>query len=100
VAVFDEFLLAVDEEKSQKVSVSPLPGLGLLERHLQEWVLSHPEVLGLGVAVVTSEFNKWQDASGATVADRLDVLGLGPMAIWWSLSSSVARHRTPSTCRP
>ncbi len=75
--MFDEFLLAVDAGKSQKVSPSSLPGLGLMERqHLQEWVLAHPELLGAGVQVVTSEFDKWQDASGGAVADRLDILGI------------------------
>jgi hypothetical protein len=77
--VFDEFLLSVNDEQSQVVSASDLPQLGLKEReHLQEWVLAHPELLGSGVAVVTSEFDKWQSASGEAIADRLDVLGLGP----------------------
>lgn len=78
VAVFDEFLMAVDEEKSQKLDASSLPDLGLMEQqHLQKWVLAHPELLGTGVKVVTSEFDKWQDASGGVVADRLDILGIG-----------------------
>ncbi len=77
--MFDEFLLSVQDDKSQVVAASALPQLGLKEReHLQEWVLAHPELLGTGVAVVTSEFDKWQAASGEKVADRLDVLGLGP----------------------
>jgi len=77
--VFDEFLLAVDDDKSQRVNAETLPTLGLKEReHLQKWVLRHPEMLGTGVAVVTSEFDKWQAASGEAVADRLDVLGLAP----------------------
>lgn len=76
--MFDEFLLAVDDATATKVASSSLPGLGLMERqHLQEWVLAHPELLGTGVAVVTSEFDKWQDAQGASVGDRLDVLGIG-----------------------
>lgn len=75
--MFDEFLLAVNDATSTKVASSSLPGLGLMERqHLQEWVLAHPELLGTGVAVVTSEFDKWQDATGASVGDRLDVLGI------------------------
>lgn len=77
--MFDEFLLAVDDDKSQRVNAETLPTLGLKEReHLQKWVLTHPEMLGTGVAVVTSEFDKWQAASGEAVADRLDVLGLAP----------------------
>ncbi len=77
--MFDEFLLSVNDKQSQVVGPSALPQLGLKEReHLQEWVLAHPELLGTGVGVVTSEFDKWQSASGEAVADRLDVLGLGP----------------------
>ncbi len=77
--MFDEFLLSVQDDQSQVVTASALPQLGLMEReHLQEWVLAHPEILGTGVAVVTKEFDKWQAASGEMVADRLDVLGLGP----------------------
>ncbi len=77
--MFDEFLLSVADKQSTVVAATALPQLGLKEReHLQEWVLAHPEVLGAGVAVVTSEFDKWQAASGEVVADRLDVLGLGP----------------------
>ncbi len=76
--MFDEFLLSVDDKQSQVVAASALPQLGLLEGHLQKWVLGHPELLGTGVTVVTNEFDKWQAASGEKVADRLDVLGLGP----------------------
>lgn len=76
--MFDEFLLSVQGKESQVLGATALPQLGLKEReHLQEWVLAHPELLGPGVAVVTSEFDKWQAASGEVVADRLDVLALG-----------------------
>lgn len=40
-------------------------------------VLSHPEMLGEGVFVVTSEFDRWYDRAGQVNPDRLDVLGLG-----------------------
>ena len=77
--MFDEFLLSVADKQSTVVTPTGLPQLELKEReHLQEWVLAHPEVLGTGVVVVTSEFDKWQTATGEVVADRLDVLGLGP----------------------
>ena len=52
---------------------------GLKERaDLQEWVISHPEILGAGVKVVTFEFDRWQGSSGPAPQDRLDVLGLDP----------------------
>ncbi len=44
--VFDEFLLSVNDKQSQIVAASALPQLGLLEGHLQKWVLGHPELLG------------------------------------------------------
>jgi len=51
---------------------------GLRERaHLQEWVIAHPEVMGEGIMVVTTEYDRWMTTSGATERDRLDVLGLG-----------------------
>lgn len=76
--MFDEFLLSVHEGQSDVVEATGLPALGLHEReHLQEWVLAHPELLGPGVEVVTSEFDKWQSAAGEAIADRLDVMGLG-----------------------
>jgi len=76
--VFDEFLLRVDQGESAVMIPTSLPQLGLKEReHLQEWLLAHPDLLGDGVAVVTSEYDNWQAASGEVVADRLDVLGIG-----------------------
>jgi hypothetical protein len=51
---------------------------GLRERsHLQEWVVKHPEMLGDGILIVTSEFDRWAgSARAAASSDRLDVLGL------------------------
>jgi hypothetical protein len=49
---------------------------GLKERaDLQEWIRAHPQVLGSGVRIVTSEFDRWM-SSGGVHADRLDLLGL------------------------
>ncbi len=76
--MFDEVLISINGKDAAVVGATTLPELGLMEReHLQEWVLSHPELLGAGATVVTSEYDKWQAASGAFVADRLDVLALG-----------------------
>ena len=50
---------------------------GIRERQdLQEWVISHPEVLGSDVLVVTAEFDRWESDSGGSAKERLDVLGL------------------------
>lgn len=54
-----------------------LADFSLTERgHFQEWVLAHPEIIGEDILIVASEFDRWEDASGEPVADRLDVLGL------------------------
>lgn len=56
-----------------------LAEVGLREvADLQEWVIQHPEVLGLDVLIVTSEYNSWASAQGLTAKERLDVLGLDP----------------------
>ena len=39
---------------------------GLRERdHLQEWVVSNPEVLGEGILIVATEYGRWVTASGS-----------------------------------
>lgn len=62
-----------------QVAATRLAPLGLRERsHLQEWILSNPNVIGPGVKIVTSEFGDWQTAAGDPVKDRLDILALDP----------------------
>ena len=76
---FEELLLSVDGSASQAVVQVGLDSLGLREReHLQEWVIAHPSILGPGVRIITTEFDKWESSEGTQVRDRLDVLGVGP----------------------
>jgi len=73
-----EVLLAISEggDVAEAVPVTTLQAAGLMERaHLQEWVVSHPNILGPGVKIVTVEYAGWVVAGGAP-KDRLDVLGL------------------------
>lgn len=75
-----EMLLSVAEggHTADRVPVTSLEVAGLLERtHLQEWVVSHPEILGDGVMITTIEYDGFVVAGGAQ-KDRLDVLGLDP----------------------
>src|SRR5690349_4158767 len=44
--------------------------------HLQPWVVSHPEILGGNVKVVTEQFGSWVTSGGQVAAERLDILGL------------------------
>ena len=75
--MYDEVLFTVEEDKATEVQRVGLSGLGLHERaHLQEWILAHPRVLGPGVTVVASEYDRWQTAAGDPVLNRLDILGL------------------------
>ncbi len=76
--MYDEVLFTVDEGKATEVQRVDLSVLGLQERaHLQKWILDHPRVLGPGVTVVASEYDRWQTAAGDPVLNRLDILGLG-----------------------
>jgi RecB family endonuclease NucS len=69
---------------------------GLRERSdLQEWVLSHPEIIGDDVLVVTFEFDRWQVSGGARERDRLDVLGIG--ADGRLVVAELKRDRAPDT---
>ena len=54
-----------------------LAKLGILETaHLEKWIVDHPEVLGDGVLIVTTQYDKWSSGSGDLARERLDVLGL------------------------
>ncbi|MER7463976.1 DNA-binding protein [Streptomyces sp. NPDC097981] len=72
-----DHLFTVDGGSATPVAPTALAAEGLLERqHLQEWVITHPQVLGESVLVITSEFDRWADTDGVPARDRLDVLGL------------------------
>jgi hypothetical protein len=73
----NELVFTVEGSTAHTAKPISLAEAGLRERqHLQEWVLAHPEMLGTGVMIITSEFDRWESRSGAE-RDRLDVLGLG-----------------------
>ena len=72
-----DHLLVVDGTTSSSAVGTNLHEQKLMERrHLQEWVIDHPEVLGDDVLIVTSEYGSWADADGAPAHDRLDILAL------------------------
>ncbi|MGA5633619.1 DNA-binding protein [Streptomyces lydicamycinicus] len=72
-----DHLFTVDGCSATPVPPTVLAAEGLLERrHLQEWVIEHPAVLGEEVLVITSEFDRWADTDGVPARDRLDILGL------------------------
>jgi RecB family endonuclease NucS len=72
----DELVFSVTGDEAKAASPISLAEAGLREReHLQEWVLANPGILGTGVLVITSEFDRWESRGGAE-RDRLDILGL------------------------
>lgn len=72
-----EIVFEVSGNAARPLMATSLEAEGLLERlHLQQWVLRHPELLGDELLIITDEFDRWQDASGRSIGDRLDVLAL------------------------
>lgn len=73
----DEIVFEVTDARAVRAVEIGLDEAGLKEReHLQEWVVSNPEVIGEDVLVVAIEFGTWVTHTGAPERDRLDVLGL------------------------
>lgn len=72
-----ERVFTVEGETATPAVPISLAEAGLRERDdLQEWVISHPEILGPDVLVITFEFDRWRSSSGDRERDRLDVLGI------------------------
>jgi len=75
--VAEEQLYTVEGTKATPAARVSLTEAGLLERrHLQEWVIAHPEILGEDVLVITFEFDRWTTGAGTPTWERLDVLAL------------------------
>lgn len=75
--MLSELVFTVDQSKPSRATKIGLDEAGLKERaHLQEWILTDPQILGSDTMVVTSEFASWAGMDGAKDLDRLDVLGL------------------------
>jgi len=73
----DELVFTVEGSIARPARLISLAEAGLTERaHLQEWVLSHPEILGSDIRIVAFEFDRWRSHAGQPERDRLDVLGL------------------------
>jgi hypothetical protein len=60
-----------------------LKEIGFKERQdLQHWIESYPEIVGPDLLVITTEFDRWEFGD-KRVRDRLDVLSLTPLDLWW-----------------
>ena len=70
-------LFTIAGSQATALKSTTMASAGLLEvQHLEQWVVQHPEILGDGVLVVTTQFDKWGSSAGDQAAERLDVLGL------------------------
>lgn len=70
-------LFRIEDDTAHPMVKSSMAAHGLKEvQHLEQWVLTHEEILGDGVKIVTKEFDKWGAGSGELAGERLDVLGL------------------------
>jgi hypothetical protein len=75
--VTDELVFTIQGAQATAAQRISLAATGLLERqHLQEWVLAHPQILGMEAKIVTFEFDQWTTNSAASLSDRLDVLAI------------------------
>ncbi len=92
----NELVFTFDGAVATPVKQISLADAGLTERrHLQEWVLAHPELLGPDALIVTFEFDRWRSSSGQPERDRLDILGLdktGHLVV-----AELKRDRAPDT---
>ena len=66
------FVISEDLSKIEKVESKSFVTLDVWERkHIQEWVRSHPEILGEDLLIVGMEFDKFEGSK-----DRLDLLSV------------------------
>ena len=71
------FTVSGPAQRCLSMPSSHLATLGILEAtHLESWIVEHPEVLGDGVKIVATQYDKWSSGSGDLARERLDVLGL------------------------
>ena len=71
------FTVSGSDQRCDSMPSSRLAKLGILETtHLEKWIVDHPEVLGDGVKIVTTQYDKWSSGFGDLARERLDVLGL------------------------
>ena len=95
----DELVFSVDGVEARPAAPITLAEAGFTERaHLQEWVLAHPEIIGDGILVVTSEFDAWRSSSGAELIGWTSWGSIEAAGSSWP-NSSVTERPTPSTCK-
>lgn len=70
------FTVDLESKEAVPLTSNSFAELKLLERdHLQQWVMSNPQIIGPDLIVVTSEFADWESKS-AKIYERPDILFL------------------------
>lgn len=70
-------MFTVNGQVSTPLTPSSLGAQSFLEtKHLEQWVVDNPQVLGSDVKIVTTQYDKWSSEFGDLAKERLDVLGL------------------------
>ncbi|MDV6209927.1 DNA-binding protein [Rhodococcus erythropolis] len=73
----DMHMFTVEGAVSAPMPQERLETHGFLEtRHLEQWVVDNPQVLGDDVKIVSTQYDKWSSEFGDLAKERLDVLGL------------------------
>lgn len=44
--------------------------------HLEQWIVQHPDVVGDGLKVIATQFNRWASVEGRPAREALDILAL------------------------
>ena len=89
------FVISEDLSKIEKVESERFITLDVWERkHIQEWIRSHPEILGEDLLIVSMEFDRFEGSR-----DRLDLLAVDRegnlVVIELMISAQTSKPRSP-----
>lgn len=71
-------IFRISGQNAHPLDQSWLQHHNLMESDLERWVVSNPEILGSGVQIVATQYDKWALPSGDREKTRLDILALDP----------------------
>ncbi|QWC84574.1 hypothetical protein KLP28_13505 [Nocardioidaceae bacterium] len=70
-------LLRVAGSRASKFATTDMKSESFLEKeHLESWLSLHPDVLGDGLKIVSTQFNNWESSDGGAAREALDILAL------------------------
>lgn len=70
-------LLHINGDKATRVEDTTMLEEGLEEtKHLEQWVVQHPDVIDDGLKIIATQYNRWASPEGGSAREALDVLAL------------------------